>query len=356
MLKSLIKTQISTTFLKIKCVKINNMPKGKILVTSLFAFIFFAFIFTVISYNLFLSRPIKEDYSFEIPLGTSKSKFIQKFKQDQNLGPFSATYLKVYYFINKSTPFEAGVYQFDKGTSIEEVVANIKGGVLETPVTFLEGWRVEQNSLALASAFGEDFAKDYYNLAKDKIGYLFPDTYFIAKTTTPQQLISTQEERFNTQVQPLISGYKGQLSKKEVIIMASIVEREALSTDDKNIIAGILIKRYLQGWPLDADATTQYGVANSNSFPACLDINLCDSVEFWPKNLSKTQLKSNNPYNTRGVLGLPPTPISNPSLSSIKAVVNPKESPYYFYLHDISGNTYFAVTDKEHVANIQKFL
>lgn len=332
------------------------MPKGKILITSLFAFIFFAFIFVVISYNLFLSRPIKVSYSFEIPSGTSKSQFIQTFKQDQNLGLFSATYLKIYYFLNKSTPFEAGDYQFDKGTSIKEVVINIKGGVLEKPVTFLEGWRVEQNSLALASAFGKDFAKDYYNLAKDQIGYLFPDTYFIAKTTTPQQLISKQEEHFDTQVKPLLSSYKGHLSEKEVIIMASIVEREALSTDDKNIIAGILIKRYLQGWPLDADATTQYGVANSNNFPACLDVNLCDSIDFWPKNLTEAQLKSSNPYNTRGVLGLPPTPISNPSLSSIEAVVNPKESPYYFYLHDLSGNTYFAVTDKEHVANVQKFL
>lgn len=332
------------------------MPKGKIIITSAIALIFFVFLFVVISYNLFLARPLKADYSFEIPPGSSKSEFINKLKQDQDLGFLSKTYLKGYYFLNSSTPFEAGNYAFAKGTSIKNILSNIKGGVLETPITFLEGWRVEQNALALSDKFGADFAKDYFNLAKDQVGYLFPDTYFIATTTSPQDLINIQKQHFNDQTKDLFSSYAGELTENEIVIMASIVEREALSTDDKNLIAGILVKRYLQGWPLDADATTQYGIANSTSFPACLDYAGCESVDFWPKNLTESQLKSSNPYNTRGVLGLPPTPISNPSLSSIEAVINPKESPYYFYLHDLSGNTYFAVTDEEHVANIQKYL
>lgn len=332
------------------------MPKAKLIITSVIALLFLLFLFVVISYNLFLARPLRSDYSFEIVSGSSKSEFIDTFKQDQNLGFLSKTYLKGYYFLNSSTPFEAGNYAFSSGTSIKDVLGNIRGGVLETPVTFLEGWRVEQNAIALSDKFGADFAKDYFNLAQGQVGYLFPDTYFIATTTTPQDLINTQREHFNDKTQALFSSYTGELTDEEIVIMASIVEREALSTDDKNLIAGILIKRYLQGWPLDADATTQYGIANSASFPSCLDFANCESVDFWPKNLTEAQLKSGNPYNTRGVLGLPPTPISNPSLSSIEAVINPKDSPYYFYLHDLSGNTYFTVTDEEHVANIQKFL
>jgi UPF0755 protein len=126
-------------------------------------------------------------------------------------------------------------------------------------------------------------------------------------------------------------------SLNEVITMASIIEKEVFGDRDRKIVSGILWKRLDNGWFIGADATLLYQ-KNDNT-------------------ITKQDLEQNSPYNTRNTKGLPPTPISNPSLQSIVAAIFPTETDYWFYLNDLNtGETIFAKTNEEHNLNRAKHL
>ena len=122
-------------------------------------------------------------------------------------------------------------------------------------------------------------------------------------------------------------------------------------------MAGILLKRLKKGWKLQVDASVQYAMANvkcTNLLDDRQALNVkCDN--WWPM-LKTEDLKIDSPYNTYTNLGLPPGPICNPGLASIKAVVNPKETDYWYYLSDKQGNIRYAKTNEEHEENIAKYL
>jgi len=188
-------------------------------------------------------------------------------------------------------------------------------------------------------------------IAASKEGYLFPDTYFFDKDATSVDVVKKLTENFDKKTEELLTGEnldKAGLTKDQVIIFASMVEREVSNPDDKPVVAGILIKRWKEGLKLDVDATTQYAVAMKrlcNDAPYCAPtLNEIYDLQWWPKDLTREELDMEDPYNTRAVVGLPPTPISSVSLSSISAVLNYKETPYYYYLTDRSGVTHFAET------------
>ncbi len=111
------------------------------------------------------------------------------------------------------------------------------------------------------------------------------------------------------------------------------------------MIAGILLKRLEAGWPLQADATLQFALGYQAS-----------GKTWWKKYLTAEDKKVRSPYNTYLNPGLPPGPISNPGLSAIGAVIYPKTTPYWYYLHDPSGGVHYAATLEEHNANIAEFL
>jgi len=127
-----------------------------------------------------------------------------------------------------------------------------------------------------------------------------------------------------------------------VVILASVVEREVSKKEDREIVAGILLKRLKNEWPLDADATIQYAVGVSKNW--------------WPSSLKNADLEINSPFNSRKNKGLPPAPICNPSISAIEAVYAYRESPYWFYLDGSDGTTYFAETLEKHNENIATHL
>ena len=132
------------------------------------------------------------------------------------------------------------------------------------------------------------------------------------------------------------------LSDEQVIVLASILEREVRTKKDRPLIAGILIKRFQNNWPLQADATVQYIIGNEKNW--------------WPQNITKAHLKINSPYNTYKHPGLPPAPISNPGLASIEAALRPESSSYWFYISDLDGAIHYANTIEEHNANIATYL
>ena len=133
---------------------------------------------------------------------------------------------------------------------------------------------------------------------------------------------------------------------KQVLILASLVEREARQSSTREKVAGIILKRYLADWPLQIDATVQYVLGYQPN-----------EKSWWKKELSEEDLKIDSPFNTYINKGLPPDPICNPSLSSIKAVINADENtPYWYYLTDNQGVMHYAITLEEHQNNINKYL
>jgi UPF0755 protein len=129
------------------------------------------------------------------------------------------------------------------------------------------------------------------------------------------------------------------------MVLASIVEREGRTDEDRPVIAGILLKRLNSDWPLQADATLQYALGYQ-----------AFEKSWWKKALTVEDKKIRSPYNTYLNAGLPPAPISNPGLSSIRAVVYPTVSPYWYYLHDPQGRVHYATTLEEHEQNIASYL
>ncbi|MEJ2347990.1 MAG: endolytic transglycosylase MltG, partial [Patescibacteria group bacterium] len=140
------------------------------------------------------------------------------------------------------------------------------------------------------------------------------------------------------------SGY----NLNQIITLASLLERETITNEERPVVAGILWKRVEAGWPLQVDAAVQYAIATAD----CQGKIEC---EWWPI-LTKEDLAINSSYNTYKYPGLPPAPIASPGLSSIKAAIFPEDSPYWFYLHDADGEIHYAETLEEHNANVSRYL
>lgn len=247
---------------------------------------------------------------------------------------------------------QAGSYQLSASMSLAQILEEFSHGTFDLQLTFIEGWRREEYAAYLGSKFDQDFAQKFLVQAKDHGGYLFPDTYLVQKDVTPSDLIVLLTKTFEQKIDAnLKQGFEKQsLSLEQAVVLASIVEREAKLLADRPQVAGILIKRFLAGWPLEADATVQYAKANLT----CSLTNLeCD---WWPKDLGEEDLKIDSPYNTRLHPGLPPAPIAYPGLTALKAVSEPEDTPDWYYLSDQQGNIHYAKTLEEHQQNIQTYL
>ncbi|HEY3186799.1 MAG TPA: endolytic transglycosylase MltG, partial [Solirubrobacteraceae bacterium] len=154
-------------------------------------------------------------------------------------------------------------------------------------------------------------------------GFLFPDTYQLrSRTATARQLVSLQVRNFKRQFDEvdLRRARRKHLSRYDVLIIASMIEREALVPKDRRLISAVIYNRLEKGIPLGIDATLRYRLSN------------------WTKPLKESELQTNSDYNTRKVQGLPPTPIGNPGLASIQAAADPANVKYLFYVVKPCGN------------------
>jgi UPF0755 protein len=272
----------------------------------------------------------------------------------------------LYIFINGvDKNIQAGVYTVRAGSTVVSITEQFMHGTNDIKVTFLEGWRVEEFAREAERLLNDVDYNKFIVAAKPYEGYLFPDTYFLRKDIQIEELVGLLRTTFGEKTSDILTEEnldKIGLTKEQAVILASIVERESVKDLDRQLVAGILLKRWRGKVKLDADATVQYAVAFEKS---CGAIDYCSAdalvenekdIGWWPKTLSEEDLNTDSPYNTRKNLGLPPAPISSISKSSLKAVMNAKYSDYYYYLHDSDGNTYFAITLEEHNLNIQKYL
>lgn len=262
----------------------------------------------------------------------------------------------------------AGRYIFTMAMSTQEIWNDIcKGNVTNDTiwVTFIEGKRLSYIEKQIAANFpytveevhnvleDKEYIKELiqkYDVVTDAVlnekikhpleGYLFADTYEFEKNATIKQIIEKMIGTLNQKMQKYKSDIeKNKLSIHELLTLASIVELEEASKNDRKGVAGVFYNRLKSGWTLGSDATTYYAVDKD-----------------FDKELKWSELNSCNAYNTRGtcVKGLPIGPIASPSISSIEAVIYPTEHDYYYFVDDKYGKTYYSKTESDHNATIRK--
>ena len=255
----------------------------------------------------------------------------------------------IFYLIVKQLGIEkkiqAGDFRLSANMSATEVAKNLTHGTLDVWITLIEGMRKEEMAQVISKNL--DIPEIEFIKKADE-GYVFPDTYLVPRTASAEMILSIVNNNFKNKFnEELHTQMKNKmLSEKQVLILASLVEREARQASTREKVAGIILKRYLADWPLQIDATVQYVLGYQPN-----------EKSWWKKELTEDDLKIDSPYNTYKNKGLPPEPICNPSLSSIKAVINADENtPYWYYLTDKNGVMRYAVTLEEHQTNINKYL
>ena len=269
-------------------------------------------------------KPVSSDSflkDFLIVKGSSASQIGNKLEREGFIK--SALAFKIYVQVTgKAKRILAGEYRLSGGHSLFKVADELTHGPVEIWVTIPEGLRREEIAERFASAFGqgEDFTQEFLSAAKDIEGFLFPDTYLFPKDSAASAAVNKMRSTFDIKTTELNEGIKAsELTLREIVILASIIERETRTEDERPIVAGVLINRFNIGMGLQADATVQYAVATSSNW--------------WPV-LTRDDLTTNSPFNTYRFRGLPPAPIANPGLSSLRAVIFPEETDYLYYLHD----------------------
>lgn len=212
-------------------------------------------------------------------------------------------------------------------------------GMEAVRVTIPEGLSVSEIGALLSKNLVLFDAQAFEEQAKEKEGYLFPDTYFFLPTVKPNEVIARMQTNFEEKVKSITDDVE-RFGKpfSDVVIMASILEGEAKDTESRKIVAGILWRRMSIGMPLQVDATFKY-INGKNSFTLTYD-----------------DLEIQNPYNTYVNRGLPPTPINNPGLDALLAAVNPTQTEYLYFLTGLDGKMYYAKTFEQHKVNKERYL
>lgn len=254
--------------------------------------------------------------------------------------------------------FQAGYFSLQKGMSLAAITGTLKSAEeREVQVTLPEGYTRAQMGMNISEVFkgitkeawdretgkGNPYASALGLSTEDTLeGYLFPDTYrFHADVdveTVVQTLTKTAEDRFEEVGLPEGDGTLHGLDRRELIILASIVEREVQTEDDMKNVAGLFYNRLAIGMPLQADSTVNYVTGGTSP------------------GISFEETRLDSPYNTYKHKGLPPGPISNPGRAALAAVVSPNEHDWLYFLSTPLGETIYAKSFSEHVANKQKYL
>ena len=253
-----------------------------------------------------------------------------------------------------ASKLQAGSYELSPSQKLSDVIESLTKGVEDFWVTIPEGKRREEIAYILATEYanqGLDFAITDFIEASDGLeGYLFPDTYLLPRTMTAQSVVNLMHSTFDLKVPDdlKIQASNFGLTFQQVLILASLIEREAKFPIDRPMIAGVLHNRLKIDMPLQIDATVQYAVGqNSCQHKVSQDCN------WWPV-INSTTFSSE--YNTYQHPGLPPEPICNPGLSVIQAVLNPDNHDFLYYLSEPSGKTHYSQTLAEHNQKIQQYL
>lgn len=235
------------------------------------------------------------------------------------------------YRLGLASKLQSGLFKISPSLSSNEIVVKLSsGGSHDYWLTIIGGQRIEEIS--------PDFPSVYE-------GYLFPDSYLIPQDYSVENIFSVIDKNFQEKFsQAKVKATNTIHSDREIVILASLLEREARMLTSKQMVAGIIINRINLGMPLQLDATAQYA---RDSYSR--------TKNFW-EPITKSDLKIVSPYNTYLNTGLPPGPICNPGYDSIYAAFHPTNSDYLYYITGKDNKMYYAKTYAEHNDNINRYL
>ncbi|PIS47045.1 MAG: endolytic transglycosylase MltG, partial [Elusimicrobia bacterium CG08_land_8_20_14_0_20_51_18] len=222
-----------------------------------------------------------------------------------------------------------GEYELKKRSTHEAVLWKLTHSVYISSVKIVipEGWRAEQIAERLKSNGVISDETSFLDLVKEKKleGYLFPSTYHLKKNMKPEEVTDILTGEYERNIKPLFSGRTALMGLEEykILIVASIVEREAVIDTERPLIAAVYLNRIKKRMPLEADPTVQYALG------------------YWKKNLSYKDLKFPSPYNTYYVNSIPPGPICNPGVESVRASLAPAEIDALYFVADRKGRHVF---------------
>lgn len=292
--------------------------------------------------------------AFVIPRDQSSSVTIDELYSHHLIrNPLTAKiYLRFTHLDQKILP---GSYVFAPNTTLPLIFRTLAAGPKDIWVTLPEGWRREQMAVRLHNTIPSIDPQQFIASTASLEGQLFPDTYLMPSLADSSVAVRILLNNFTakTHLDPAalyqleLDNKTFSLTGRQVLTVASLVEREAKAETDRPMIAGILLRRFRADWPLQVDAALQYAEGSQRCQMAPLDCS------YW-QPISDTKVAS--VYNTYIHPGLPPAPIANPGLAVITAVLHPQTSPYWYYLTGTDGTTHYAKTLMEHNSNVDKYI
>lgn len=235
---------------------------------------------------------------------------------------------------------KAGEYIIPAGASLDEIRAIFHSGIpVQRRITFPEGLTSTQMLARIDNATGL-----FGDLAGGVIeGDLFPDTYFYTYGMKKQQIIDRMLAKMEIELAQAWAERAAGLpykTPKDALIMASIIEKETGRVSERRLVASVFVNRLNKGMRLQSDPTVIYGVGAANKAGYVL---------------TKSDLATQNPYNTYRIFGLPSGPITNPGRAALRAALNPVASAYFYFVADGKGGHWFAKTLDEHNKNTRKY-
>lgn len=241
---------------------------------------------------------------------------------------------------------QAGSYRFISPINTPEVAQQLVSGELYHELkrlTFIEGMRAQEYAITAAQQLPLVEVAEFKTATVGMEGTLFPETYFVPDDFTTDQLVTLMQQTHLETLDSLLTNASTSLSREEIVIIASIVEREANTPESMALVAGVFMNRLAIGMPLQADASIEY----------VIDTPL---GELAPGQLAAELRELDSPYNTYINTGLPPTPIGNPGAVALAAVITPTESDFFYYITGNDGEFYYAETYDQHLVNIDRHL
>ncbi|MDQ5901150.1 MAG: Endolytic murein transglycosylase [Patescibacteria group bacterium] len=235
---------------------------------------------------------------------------------------------------------QAGDFRLSPSMTATEIAEAMTKGSLDIWVTIPEGKRAEEIAEILSEkipTYDESWKQDLLQ----QEGYLFPETYLVPRDSNSETIITlltnTFEEKYSQ-----ISQKNLDLTKEEIVILASMIEREAKHDEDRALISSVMHNRLEIGMALQIDATIQYAKGKING-------------NWWTPVTLAEYRSVKSTYNTYLQPGLPPGPISNPGQKSLEAAANPASTNFLYYITDKNGINRYATTGEQHLENIRKY-
>ncbi len=293
----------------------------------------------------------RENVLFEVKRGNGLFTIASNLEKE---GLIKNKYVFIFYILSKNYQknLKAGSYYLNPAMTPQKIARTLlEGETADIKITIPEGFNLRQIEERINKNMNTDYslsaekAGEYKNSFPFLLkvpsqhtleGFLFPDTYFFHPEVPQEEMAGTMLATFQEKaLPPLKQSEKGMF---ETLVMASLLEKEVTTLEEKKIVAGILWKRIRIGMPLQVDATITY-ITGKKSV-----------------NVSREETNIDSPYNTYKYKGLPIGPICSPGLESIEAALNPEESDYWYYLSTKEGETIFSESLAEHNINKAKYL